>query len=298
MFTKTCVLFFILSITPGLSAAAELVDNAGRLVDVPDNPRRVVSLAPSITEMVFAVDRGDRLAGVTEFSDYPDSAMQIQSVGSYVSLDLEKIVSLNPDLCIAIKDGNPLSVIKRLEELDIPVYAVDPRDLDSVMAALRDIGFLLGAEKEAGGVISDMKDRMEKVRRKISGTSKRPGVFFQIGVDPVVSAGSDTFIHELITEAGGQNLAAEHEGYPRFSTEEVLALDPEIIIVTSMNRQKAFDRVVEKWKQWNDLAAASNDRIYLVDSDIVDRPSPRLIKGLEELARLIHPDQFGQTGRN
>lgn len=298
MFTRACVLFFILWITPGLCAGAGLVDHAGRLVDVPGNPRRVISLAPSITEMVFAVDRGDRLAGVTEFSDYPYDARQIQSVGSYVSLDLEKIVSLNPDLCIAIKDGNPLSVIKRLGELDIPVYAVDPRDMDSVIGALRDIGILLGAEKQAGRVIADMKERMDKVRGKISGTSQRPGVFFQIGADPVVSAGSDTFIHELITMAGGRNLASGHKGYPRFSTEEVLALDPEIIIVTSMNRQGAFDRVVEKWKRWNDLAAAENDRIYLVESDLVDRPSPRLIKGLEELARLIHPDQFRQGGRN
>lgn len=297
MFARILIAVLTILIAPELSAAGELVDHAGRAVKVPENPRRVVGLAPSITEMVFAVDRGDRLVGVTEFSDYPDAAKKIQSVGSYVSLDLEKIVSLNPDLCIAIKDGNPISVIRRLEEIGIPVYAVDPRDLDSVVEALRDIGVLLGAENQAGLVIKDMEDRMEKVREKISGTSYRPEVFFQIGVNPVVSAGRDTFINELITMAGGRNLAAGHRGYPRFSTEEVLSLDPEIIIVTSMNRQKAFDRVVEKWKQWKDLSAASNDRIYLVDSDLVDRPSPRLIKGLEELARLIHPNQFEETER-
>ncbi|MFP3999244.1 MAG: ABC transporter substrate-binding protein [Desulfobacterales bacterium] len=298
MFKRTCLLLLFLLAAGNLLEAAEVTDHAGRRINAPENPKRVVSLAPSITEMVYAVGRGNLLVGATEFSNYPVQAGDIPSVGSYVNLDIEKIVSLNPDLCIAVKDGNPIRVVRRLEGLGIPVYAVDPMDLDSVMDSIEDIGWLLGAGKQAGKVIDDMEKRLSAVQKKLSGISGRPGVFFQIGVNPVISAGYDTFIHELIKKAGGKNLAGEHKGYPRFSTEEVLALDPEIIIVTSMNRQKAFERVVKEWKQWKNLSAAVNDRIYLVNSDLVDRPSPRLIKGLEELARLIHPDRFSEADRD
>ncbi|MBS3732821.1 MAG: cobalamin-binding protein [Desulfobacterales bacterium] len=269
-----------------------VTDHAGRQVDVPENPIRVVSLAPSITEIVFAVDRGDRLVGVTEYSNYPQNAREIPSVGSYVYLDLEKIFSLEPDLCIAIKDGNPIGVIRRLQELDIPVFAVNPRDLESVMTSLSDIGALLGTKKKADEVVADMKTRIKRVRQKVDEISRRPGVFFQIGISPIVSAGTDTFIHELIVEAGGRNLAADNTGYPRYTTEEVLALAPEIIVVTSMARAQMFDKVLKKYQKWEDLPAVAHNRIYLVNSDLVDRPSPRLVKGLEKLTRLIHPELF------
>ncbi|MCF8111322.1 MAG: cobalamin-binding protein [Desulfobacteraceae bacterium] len=298
MFIRSCILFLSLLLTAGPIWAEEVKDHAGRLVNVPDSPGRVVSLAPSITEMVFAVGCGGLLVGVTQFSNYPQEAQKIPSVGSYVSLDIEKIVSLNPDLCIAVKDGNPIGVVRRLEELGIPVYALDPRDLASVMNTIKEIGSLLGAEDKAKRVVEDMEERLAEVDKKLSDISRRPGVFFQIGINPIISAGSDTFIHELITRAGGKNLSGEYKGYPKFSTEEVLALAPEIIIVTSMNRQNAFRRVVKEWKQWKNLPAAANDRIYLVNSDLVDRPSPRLVKGLEELAGLIHPGRFNETGRN
>ncbi|MFW6011225.1 MAG: ABC transporter substrate-binding protein [Desulfosalsimonas sp.] len=297
MFLRSCILFLLLLLTAGPLWAEQVKDHAGRLVNVPDNPERVVSLAPSITEMIFAVGRGGLLVGATKFSNYPREAEGIPSVGSYVSLDIEKIVSLNPDLCIAVKDGNPIGVVRRLEELGIPVYAVDPTDLESVMDTIEEIGSLLGAADKADRVVADMEKRLAEVNKRLSDISSRPGVFFQIGINPIVSAGSDTFIHELITRAGGKNLAGEYKGYPKFSTEEVLVLAPEIIIVTSMNRQKAFERVVAEWKQWKNLPATANDRIYLVDSDLVDRPSPRLVKGLEELAGLIHPDHFNETGR-
>ncbi len=298
MFIRCCIVFIALMTGTGQLSAEVVTDHAGRRVNVPENPQRVVSMAPSITEMVFAVNRGDRLVGATVYSDYPEAAQKIESVGTYVNLDLEKIVSLKPDLCIAIKDGNPLSTVERLEELDIPVYAVNPRDIKSVMESVSDIGSLLGAQDRALEVVTGMKNKLAEIREKVAGVSKRPGVFFQIGIAPIISAGSDTFIHELIIRAGGKNLAGSHTGYPRFSTEEVLSLSPEIIIVTSMARQKVFERVMEKWGQWEDLPAVANDRIYLVNSDLVDRPSPRLVKGLEKMARLIHPELFTCSGEN
>ncbi len=267
-----------------------LVDQTGRKIRVPAAPQRVVALAPSITEIIFALDCQDRLKGATRFSDYPEAAKKVPKVGSYVYLDLEKIVALNPDVCIAIKDGNPRSVIDRLESLDIPVFAVNPRGLDTVMAAIGHIGRLMGAENRAKEIVADMEARIDEVEAKVARTGKRPRVFFQIGISPIVSAGSDTFIHELIVEAGGRNIAGKYTSYPRFSREEVLELAPDILIITSMARKEVFDRVKREWEKWDQIPAVANDRVHLVDSNLFDRPTPRLVDALEKLVELIHPD--------
>lgn len=265
-------------------------DQTGRIVDVPVSPKRVVSLAPSITEIVYDLHCEDRLKGATMYSDFPKAAQLLPKVGSYVYLDLEKIISLQPDLCIGIKDGNPKEIVMRIEALGVPVYAVNPRSIDSIQSTVIEIGDLLQAEETARRVTEDMKSRIDTIRQLSATAKHRPRVFFQIGISPIVSAGSDTFIHELIEIAGGINLAQSHTSYPRFSTEEVVVAAPDIMIITSMAREKAFDQINAKWKQWPNIPAVKNNRIFLVDSDLFDRPTPRLIKGLETLLQLIHPE--------
>ncbi len=273
-------------------SAKTLFDQLGRRVTLPDNPERIVSLAPSITEIIFALGQEHRLKGVTQFSDFPVRAKSLPSVGSYVHLDIEKIVSLKPDLCIAVKDGNPKSVINKLESLNIPVYAVDPRDLESVMGSLNEIGGLLGSEKKAASLVKDMRARIDKVTSTVKKSNHIPGVFFQIGISPIVAIGTDTLIHELIVLAGGNNLTKGKIPYPRFSKEQVIALSPEIFIITSMARGEVFNQVKADWQRWADMPAVKNDRIVLVDSNIFDRATPRLLDGLELMARLIHPELF------
>ena len=272
------------------SAAKTITDQLGRHVTVPDKPQRVVSLAPSITEIVFALDRGHRLQGVTTYSDFPPEALKLPKVGSYVHLDLEKIVALKPDLCIAIKDGNPRVIAKRLESLKIPVYAVDPVNLKTIMKTVLDIGKLLNADDQAYELVQNMDLRIQKVKSLAAKTTHCPKVFFQIGVSPIVSVGTQTFIHELINIAGGTNLAAGPIPYPRFSREKVLALSPEVIIITSMARSAVFEKVKAEWEKWPNMPAVRNQRIYIEDSNFFDRPTPRLVDGLELLIRLIHPE--------
>lgn len=271
-----------------------LVDQTGRTVTVPVSARRVVSLAPSITEIIFGIGRGDLLKGVTTYSDYPEAAKHLPKIGSYVYLDLEKIVSLKPDLCIGIKDGNPRELVFRLESFGIPVYAVDPRDLGSVMETIVEIGDILEAPAEARRVAEEMQARLDRVRRQVATVGKRPRIFFQIGIAPIVSVGSDTFIHELIGEAGGINLAEDYKGYPRFSVEDIVAAGPDVLIITSMARNQVFAQVREEWRKYPMVPAVKNDRIFLVDSNFFDRPSPRLMDGLETLVRLIHPEFDGE----
>ena len=292
------ILFFNITVFFTLCSpvlAGIVTDQLGRKITLPDYPQRVVSLAPSITEIIYALGQQHRLKGVTLFSDYPDAAKKLPTVGSYVHLDLEKIVALRPDLCIAIKDGNPKGVIDRLESLKIPVYAVDPKNLDSVMETLQEIAQLLGADDTAEFLIRSMKSRIGRVTSRVTTTDSRPRVFFQIGISPIISVGSDTFIHEIIVLAGGKNLAEGRIPYPRFSQEQVLGLSPEVFILTSMARTGAFEKVKAKWERWPQLDAVRSGRIHLVDSNLFDRPSPRLVEALEVMARLIHPELFEET---
>lgn len=280
----------IVWLSAGLVEAKVMTDQRGRQVRVPDDPQRVIALAPSITEIIFALGQEHRLKGATQFSDFPPAALSLPRVGSYIHLDLERIVSLRPDLCIGVKDGNPQHVVARLTELQIPVYVVDPRNLEGVMHSILEIGALLGAGEQAQTLVADMRRRIDRVRHLVAQTRRRPRVFFQIDIAPIISVGAHTFINELISLAGGKNLAEGPVAYPRFSREQVLAMRPEVIIITSMARGEAFERVKAEWSGWPGLPAAAQDRIFVVDSNTFDRPTPRLVAGLERLCRLIHPE--------
>jgi iron complex transport system substrate-binding protein len=270
-------------------------DAVGRKVTLPDTPRRVVALAPSITEIVFTLERQDRLVGVSQHSDYPPEAAALPQVGSYVNLNVERIAALQPDLCLAIKDGNPLAVVEQLESFGIPVYAVDPVDLQTVIQSVIAIGDVLNAQPRAKSVVARMEERLRQVSARISTAERRPKVFFQIGVSPIVSVGSATFIDKLITLAGGINVAAGPTPYPRFSREQVIGLAPEVMIVSSMDRAAVFEQVLDEWRQWPSIPAVRDKALFIAPTNLFDRPTPRLVEGLELLARLIHPELFEAT---
>lgn len=278
--------------TVKLCFARQVTDQLGRTVTLPDNPQRIVAMAPSITEIIFALGQEHRLKGVTRFSDFPQGALLLPKVGSYVHLDLERIVALKPDLCLAVKDGNPIEVIQRLESLKIPVYAVNPKNFTSVMQTIVKIGELLHTAGKANRLVGSMNDRIQRVKSLVAKTTHRPKVFFQIGINPIVAVGTDTYNHELIVLAGGKNLSEGPILYPRFSREQILGLSPDIFIITSMAREKVFDEIKADWAKWPDIPAVRNDRIFVVDSNLFDRPSPRLVDGLELLVKLIHPELF------
>ncbi|MGD1968829.1 MAG: cobalamin-binding protein [Desulfobacterales bacterium] len=287
----------ILVITILLASALPLVaktaeDQLGRKVQIPDDPQRVVALAPSITEIIFALGQQDRLKGTTQFSNYPAEAAKLPKVGSYVRLDLERIVALHPDLCIAIKDGNPKDTIERLQSLNIPVFAVNPRNLETVMQTIQKVGDILNASERAKTLVQAMRGRIQRVDALVASIDQRPRVFIQIGISPIISAGTNTFIHELIVRAGGINVAAGKKAYPHFSREQVLALAPDVLIITSMSRSGAFEKAKSDWRRLIDTPAGLGKRIYTVDSDVFDRPSPRLLDALEILTRLLHPELF------
>ncbi|KPJ99769.1 MAG: ABC transporter substrate-binding protein [Desulfobacterales bacterium SG8_35] len=275
--------------------AGSVTDQVGRTFAVPDDPRRVIALAPSITEIIYELGQEKRLAGATQYSTYPPAAESLPSVGSYVRLDIEKIVALKPDLCIATKDGNPKHIVDKIVDLGIPVYVINPRNLQQIMDTISRLGSLLHAEQAAAELIFDMEKRIGRVKERVKKGRHRPRVFFQIDAEPLFSAGTNTFIHELIELAGGINTTAGEVPYPRYSWEDIIVLQPEIVLISSMAGGLTPEYLLETWRKWNLLTAVQNDKIFVVDADLFDRPTPRLIDGLEVIAEIIHPEIFDQN---
>ena len=236
---------------------AELVtDQVGRALEVPENPTRVIALAPSITEVIYDLDQEKRLVGATQYSTHPSEAKSLPRVGSYVRLDIEKIVALKPDLCFAIKDGNPKHIIDKIVSLGIPVYVIDPRSLLQIMDTITRLGALLNAGRTAADLVDDMEKRIEQVQTLVRGARNRPRVFFQIDAEPLFSAGNNTFIHELIELSGGINTAAGEDPYPRYSWEDILVLQPEIVLISSMAGGLDPEDLIKTWRKWDQLSAA------------------------------------------
>ncbi len=278
-------------------SAREVVDEKGRVVTVPDRPERIVSLAPSLTEILFELGLGDRVAGVTTYSTYPPEAQSKPRVGSYVKINVEKVVSLRPDLAVATADGNDKETVERIAELGVPVYVVDPRSIRDVIRAIIDVGGVTGREEAARDLAGKLDARLQTVIDRARSLDK-VRVLMQIGDQPFVTVSRGTIQDELISLAGGINVAGgETMPYPRLSMEEVLLRKPEVIVITSMKREGDFRAETAKWKRWPDIPAVKHSRIYVIDSDLMDRASPRLFDGLEQLFRLLHPQaDHGRAG--
>ncbi len=276
----------------GTSLAGQVTDQVGRMLEVPDNPARIIALAPSITEIIYDLGQEERLVGVTQYSTYPSEAGSLPRVGSYVRLDIEKIVALKPDLCLATKDGNPKHIVDKIVSLGIPVYVINPRNLQQIMDTITRLGSLLHAEQAAADLVSDMEKRIGQVQAQVKKGRYKPRVFFQIDAEPLFSAGTNTFIHELIELAGGINTTAGEVSYPRYSWEDIIVLQPDIVLISSMAGGLAPEYLLQSWKKWHLLSAVKNDKIFVVDAELFDRPTPRLVDGLEVIVAIIHPELF------
>jgi len=281
----------ILGLTNPEGARAEsFVDALGRRVVLKGPPRRIVSLAPSVTEILYYLGLGDRIVGVTMFSDYPPKALKKPKVGSYAHLNVERIIELGPDLAIGTKDGNEPNCVALLEQAGIPVYIVNPRHVEDVAETLYSVARLCGVEQGGKRLAECLSMRVEKVRKMVQGLPK-PVVFLQINLKPIISVSRHAIHNDVIRLAGGINMMEDAPTtYPTVSVEEVLARKPDVIIISSMERGGRFEKAKREWMQWKSIPAVRNNRVYLVNSDILDRPSPRIVKGLETVAELLHPE--------
>lgn len=272
-----------------------VVDDAGRTVEIARTPQRFVSLAPSNTEILFALGLDDKVVGVTDFCDYPEEAKAIEKLGG-IEPNLEKIVALNPDLVLAI-GGSPAQVEKatEMEKLGLAVLVLEPGDIEGIMANIELVGKAAGAEKEASELVTEMRKRFDDITARVKGAESRPKVFFELdATDPSkpYTPGPGSFIDALITLAGGSNVGAGAKmQWAQLSTEEIIAQDAEVIVLGDANYGVTAEMVKER-PGWSVITAVKNAAIYPIDDVLVSRPGPRIIDGLEALTRIIHPELF------
>ena len=271
-----------------------LTDEIGRKVRIPHSPKRIISLAPSITEILFALGLNHEIAGVTDFCDYPEAALKKPRIGGFANTSVERIISLKPDLIIGIKDGNRMDTLQGLNDLGFSIYVTDPRGVDGVIQTIKNLGVVTGREDESIRIVKDMIRRKERIV-SLTTTLPKPRVFFQIGTGPTITAGRGTLADDLIRLSGGMSISEDEPlGYPLYSIETILSKAPEMIIMSSMEGKKDYPNLVDRWGNWKSIPAVKRNAIYVVDSNLVDRPTPRLIEGLEVIARIIHPEVLGK----
>jgi iron complex transport system substrate-binding protein len=261
---------------PTAANTRPITDELGRTIQVTQSPQRLISLAPSVTETLYALGLGDKLVGVTTFCNYPPEAATKETVGDTLRPNLEKIVALKPDLVIASTSSQLETFVKNLEALRIPVYVSNPRNLEETIESIHRIGDLAGAPEQANELVEILRARVELVRSRVAQQPK-PRVFVMLGAEPLITIGGSSFINDLITQAGGVSISADQTAeYPQFSMETVIARQPEVIFM-----QAGDERLPERLKQ---TPAVRNGRIYHVDDDLLLRPGPRIVDGLEQIA--------------
>jgi len=263
-----------------------IFDDLGRLVAINGTPQRIVSLSPSNTEILFALGLGEKVVGVTDWCDYPPEAAEKEKVGGYDTPDIETILALNSDLILA-GYGNTIEVINSLDGLGLTVFGIKTTDLDDLLNDIRTVGEITDKEVEAYALTSEMESRIQAVTDETAELEERPRVFYIVWHDPLWTAGQGTFIHELIEKGGGVNICQNITGYTTISIEEVIARNPEVIIASEWSFEWAQNETLLEGTD-----ARKNGRIYQSDDDLVQRPGPRLVEGLEWFAYFIHPEIF------
>jgi len=300
-------LFILLSLVllPSMSCASpplgetrspvDITDQLGRAVKLDKIPKRIISIAPSNTEILFALGLAESLEAVTNYCNYPPEAKQKPSIGGFSTPNIEELVALSPDLVLATSIHQK-SVIPNLEQRGITVFALAPKTLDEVLEAISLVGKITGKEKEASKLVAEMKNRIKAVTDKTGSLSQeqRPRVLYITWHDPLKTAGAGTLNDELIQKAGGTNVARDLTGYAGITLEAVVGANPEVMIAgvgmgTGADAPLQFALTEPRLRNTD---ARQHNRIYAIDVDIVGRAGPRITDALEQFARFLHPELF------
>ena len=277
----------------GSTGFVRVTDETGRAVAVPQPVQRIISLAPNLTETLFALGVGDRVVGVTDYCDYPPEAKTRVHVGGPVTPNLEKIAQLRPDLVFVTRSGgNRLSTVSSLETLGIAVFATDPHSVDEVIASTERLGELAGAADQGRQVADALRARLSEVAQRLSG-SVLTRVLLVVWPEPLITVGRDTFIADALRRAGAENVIQTGQDWPNASLEEVARQRPEYLIFASDHSEESDRQIADLGglPGWKDLEAVRNKRIIVL-SEAIARPAPRLVDMIEQLARDLHPERF------
>jgi iron complex transport system substrate-binding protein len=292
--SRSLLLVTLLSAAYGVSWSGQgattscVTDDLARKVCVQGIPRRIVSFAPSLTEIVFALSAGDRLVGRTQRCNLPLQALKVPEIGGYLNPDFERVLSSRPDLVLTNRTSVRKQTVTRLDTMGIPVFVADTGTIDDIASLLTRLGTLLGRESEAVCLVDDLQKRRNAIRKSIP-KSDQPTVLFAVGTHPLVVAGGKSFLGSLIRDAGGVNIAEDvSKPFVRYSIEEVIKKDPEIILV--LDKECSGERCVDQWRHHKVLSAVRNKRVYSMNADLMARPSPRILEGLALLVKYMHDE--------
>jgi iron complex transport system substrate-binding protein len=274
--------FFAFTLAQG---EIQAVDDEGNTVRLDTPAQRIVSLAPHITEMLFAVGAGERIVATVRFSDFPEASKSIPKIGSYKEISMESLVSLNPDLVIAWPSGNGDEIVRRLKNLELPVYLDEPREITDIADSLRRFGVLTGSESQANQAADNFSRDFLNLRSSYS-EKKTVSVFYQVWDEPLTTLNGEHLISDVIRLCGGINVfEVALPLAPIVSVEAVLSADPQVIVVSGMGDERPD--WLDYWKKWPALAAADKDQLYFIPPDFLQRSSPRIIIGAAQMCEFI-----------
>ena len=294
LFLVLVLVFSIACSTATPTPAGAVVDDLGRSINIERIPQRIVSLAPSNTEIVFALGLGDKVVGVTEYCNYPPEALDKEKIGGYSTPNIEKIIALQPDLVLA-SSIHAKEFIPALEERGLTVFALAPENLDGIIEDIQMVGEVTGKEEEASELVTQMENRIEEITNTTKNMQEKPRVFFITWHDPLWSVGSGTIIQELIEKAGGVNIFQDITGHGTVDLEGVVFRNPEVIIACTGHgeaKSKPFEWAKSDESRLQVTEAGKNNRIYQVDADLINRAGPRIVDALEWFAYFTHPEVF------
>lgn len=271
----------------------EVVDDNGRTVKVPHSVRRIISLAPSVTETIYALGLQDRLVADTDYCDYPPDAAKKPKVGGTQNPSLEQIAALHPDLVLVTESINRLDTVHSLDNLGISSYSTsEPHTVEEIISSLKKLASVLDAPEAGTSVADDMHHRLDELRQKLA-ASQPARVLFVVWPQPLISIGKTTFIADALRNAGAVSIIEAQQGWPQISLEEVARLQPDYLIFApshSDSSSRDFE-MLTNLPGWRILNAVRNRR-YVMISDAIDRPGPRIVGVIEELAHKLHPEIF------
>ena len=275
-----------------LPSRIEVKDETGRTVRIPQPVRRIVSLAPSVTETLFALGAGDRVVGDTDFCDYPLEAKQKTHIGGPVSPSIEAIAALHPDLVVATREINRPESVHALEQLGIAVYATDPQSVEQVFTSTDRLGDLLGAGSAGHMLTADLRRRLREIDRRLAGLPTK-NVLMIVWLDPLMSVGRNTFLEDALRRAGAHSVIDSPQSWPTIGLEQVVRLQPDYLIISNDNARQVQRELTELQERpgWRQLEAVRKRR-FVVVSEAMSHPSPRLVDGIEQLARALYPYAF------
>jgi iron complex transport system substrate-binding protein len=261
-----------------------------RQVTIEEEPQQVITFGPSATEVLFAIGVGDRVIATDNFSNYPEEAKELPKVGALNEVDVELIVELQPDLMVVLRNNE---LVQSLEKLGFTVYVKDPQTFAEIIKTMRAFGQLFNVQDQADKAAAELQAQADEISTKVSDIpeEQRPKVFYEVWNDPLMTAGPGSFISDIIGLAGGINIGdAAAEPWPTFNLETVVEEDPDVIITTF---KETYDALLNNEREaWSSIKAVKNQPILLLDQDIVSRPSPRLVRALEQIATYLYPDRL------